>query len=249
MLSRDDRPPIILDMGTGLRVFGRTHDNSVPFEGTVLLSHLHWDHVQGLPFFAPMHFPGAQMNIFGPKTIEQSLEDSFRVFMHPPFFPIELEALAGQFRFHELWNEQIDHNGVSILALSVPHTGETLGFRITTPEGTVAYIPDHQQPVHDITQVADTVLELAGDVDLLIHDGQYTDEEFEQRTTWGHCTVDYAVQVAAQAGSKKLMLFHHDPAHSDDELDMLLQKARAAPRADEIPVIVSAHEGLTIEFD
>ena len=130
----------------------------------------------------------------------------------------------------------------------VPHVGQTAGYRVELDNTVVAYVSDHQAPSDGSMAVADTVLELADRVDLLIHDAQYTPEEFAEKSHWGHCTVDYAVFVAREAGAKRLALFHHDPARSDDQLDVLLEGAREAAAETAIAEVVAAYEGLTVSL-
>ncbi len=132
-------------------------------------------------------------------------------------------------------------------ARTVPHCGETAGYRIEIGGRTIAYISDHQGPA-TLDRVDERVLELCDGADLLIHDAQYTPEEFEEKMTWGHCTVDYAVLVAREAGARHLVLFHHDPAHDDDALDVLLEGARRTAARLGVEQVSSAYEGLVIDL-
>ncbi len=240
--------PIVLDLGTGLRFWGETQPQDGSFRGSALVTHLHWDHVQGLPFFVPVLRPGARLDIFGPPPEGSSLEAAFREFMRPPFFPVELEALEGEIVFHDLAGDSIGVGPAKVTSRSVPHVGETAGYRVEIGEVTVAYVSDHQAPCDDRHAVAESVLELADGADLLIHDAQYTTAEFEQKAHWGHCTVDYAVHVAAEAGVKRLALFHHDPAHDDATVDLLAQAAAAEGERRGLDEVLAASEGLTISF-
>jgi ribonuclease BN (tRNA processing enzyme) len=130
----------------------------------------------------------------------------------------------------------------------VPHCGPTIGFRIETGGQSIAYVSDHQAPL-SLRGVADSVLELCDGVDLLIHDAQYTPTEFREKAHWGHCTVEYALLVAKEAGAHRLALFHHDPAHDDDDLDRLLRNARRISDASGgVDEVVAASEGLVIEL-
>ena len=133
-------------------------------------------------------------------------------------------------------------------ARPVPHVGATYGYRIDWAGASVAYVSDHQQPVDDPTRVADEVLDLCDGVDLLVHDAQFTPEEFAERLHWGHCTIDYAVEVARQAGARRLALFHHDPSHGDDRLDALVAGAREQAAGSGVEEVVAAAEGLTVAF-
>lgn len=241
--------PIVLDLGTGLRRYGVAYGPTTPFKGTALVSHLHWDHVQGLPFFAPVLQPGAHLEVFGPSPVQYAnLRDAFDTFMQPPFFPVTIAQLAGQIDVIDCPDGDFKVGGAHVLAREVPHVGYTLGFRITVGGVTMAYLPDHQQPTDGSMDVADSVLELVEGVDLLIHDAQFLPEEFARKADWGHCTTEYALMVARQGGAKRLALFHHDPLRSDADLDHLGACNRLAGQRLGIDVITAA-EGLQVAFD
>jgi ribonuclease BN (tRNA processing enzyme) len=241
-----DRDPIVFDLGTGLRFFGQTQPNDGTFRGTALVSHLHWDHVQGVPFFTPMLAEGARLDVYAPVQDEGSLCDAVRKFMSPPYFPVEIEALPGQFRFHEVDHGVIDVDGAKVTVAPVPHIGPTVGYRVEHEGVSVAYVSDHQQPGVGSTEVAASVLDLCHEVDLLIHDAQFDDAEFAARSDWGHCTIDYAIEVAARAGARRLALFHHDPSHSDERLDELVARADEVGRQRGLEEVIAASEGLTL---
>ena len=256
--------PILFDLGTGARYFGEAWPADVPFRGTCLLSHAHWDHIQGLPFFPPiLRDNGAQLDIYAPDqepgqihpSVESagpvSVADVVAAMLCPPLFPVGLDAFPGAVEFHTVGEGRftlggsIDSGPVQVTARLIPHIGNTLGFRIEWGGHSVAYISDHQQPSATDFSIADGVRELAQGVDLLIHDAQYTTPEFEQRSTWGHSTVEYAVWVAKECGVSALALFHHDPTHTDDQIDRLV--ASACMCAPEIEII-GAREGLTVDL-
>lgn len=220
--------PLLLDLGTGLRYAVAT-DPANPFRGTALLTHLHWDHLQGLPFFTPILCAGAELDIYCPAQDDGSpAGDTLARLITPPAFPVPLFDLPGDIRVHDVGDATFAVGGYRITSRLVPHNGPTCGFRVEWAGRSVVYIPDHQQP-DDALSIADSVRELCAGADLLIHDAQYTPHEFAQKQTWGHCTVEYAVRVAAQCGVRRLALFHHDPAHADGMLDELeLQAARCA---------------------
>jgi phosphoribosyl 1,2-cyclic phosphodiesterase len=247
-LEAPGQDPVVLDLGTGLRFWGETQSQDGSFRGAALVSHMHWDHVQGLPFFVPVLRPGARLDIYGPPPEEMSLEEAFRSFLRPPFFPVELEALHGEIVFHDMVDDQVMVGDAKITSRTVPHVGTTAGYRVEYGDTTVAYVSDHQGPPDGGMRVGDSVLELADGVDLLIHDAQYTPDEFATKADWGHCTIDFAVNVAAQAGARRVALFHHDPSHDDGALDAL--SAAAMDQGDALGVeVISAYEGLTIAFD
>jgi phosphoribosyl 1,2-cyclic phosphodiesterase len=238
--------PIVLDLGTGLRFFGETQPIDGSFRGHALVTHLHWDHVQGLPFFVPANRPGARFDVYGPVEDGLGVEAAFGEFMRPPYFPVGVADLAGDIAFHDLEEGEHTIAGATVVARRVPHIGPTFGYRLTLDGRSVVYIPDHQQPLDGSMDVADAVLELCDGADLLIHDAQYTAEEFAVKAHWGHCTVEYALTVAAEAGVSRLALFHHDPDHDDAHLDRLLDEARAHPAGRRIGEVMAAHEGLTV---
>lgn len=249
VVERAGREPIILDLGTGLRFFGLERAHSDPFKASALVSHLHWDHVQGVPFFAPLLSEGARLDLYGPAQGETSLSETVRSFLSPPYFPVDIDRLPCEIEFHELEDGEFEIDGASVRSAEVPHIGPTLGFRIECGDTSLAYVSDHQQPAVGSDHVSEAVLELAEDVDLLIHDAQYDDLEFSMRHDWGHCTVDYAVEVAAQAGAKTLALFHHDPSHHDSHIDELLASASRNARSLGVPEVIAAHEGLTVSLE
>lgn len=253
VLEQPGEPPIILDLGTGLRFFGREHDPSLAFAGSALVSHLHWDHIQGLPFFAPVLAEGARLEIYAPATecdgCDMEAAEAVKSFLAPPFFPVSLDALHGDISVRSTPSGSFTVGRATVTSAEVPHCGRTLGYRIEAGGVSVAYVPDHQQPGPDATEVAPAVLELASGVDLLIHDAQFDAADFAAKSDWGHCTVEYAVQVAAQAGARRLALFHHDPSHDDDTIDALADAAVLL--ADDLGLgeVFASFEGMTVALD
>ncbi len=248
--------PIILDLGTGLRRFGDTQPLDGTFRGTALVTHIHWDHVQGLPFFPPIHRAGATLDVYGPAQAADpsaggppsSLESAFGELIRPPFFPVHYSQLHGAIAFHDVNDDDVAIGNAKVMVRPVPHCGPTVGYRVQWDGVTVAYISDHQAPL-GLDTVAESVLELCDGADLLIHDAQYTPEEFARKMDWGHCTVAYSVLVAQRSGAKMLALFHHDPSHGDDCLDGLLAGASAQHSAViGGPTVISAVEGLTVDL-
>jgi phosphoribosyl 1,2-cyclic phosphodiesterase len=241
--------PIICDMGTGLRPYGLTQPMDGTFRGTALVSHLHWDHVQGLPFFPPVLVEGARFDVHAPVQEDgRSVRETFDAFMQPPYFPIRVADLPSDIRMQECPEGDMKVGSALVTTRLIPHIGATNGYRVNWGGATIAYLPDHQQPTDGRHAVTDAVLELADGADLLIHDAQYTQVEFTKKAHWGHCTYEYALFVAKEAGAKRLALFHHDPARNDDALDAVLECARPFGETMGIEVLAAA-EGLTVSFD
>ena len=247
VVESEGSDPIVLDLGTGLRFWGLDWPTGVPFAATALVSHLHWDHVQGLPFFGPVNLPGASMNVYGPAQEGQSLADAFDGFMCPPYFPVRLDALAGRFTFTEA-TDHFEVDGYQVWTIPIPHPGPTVGYRIERNGLSIAYLPDHQQPGCGSTYVTDEVRALCSGVDLLIHDAQYDDAEFAQKFDWGHCTYDYALEVARQSGVKRLALFHHDPGRDDGQLDEIAQVMAKAGASAGLEEVFVASERLRVSL-
>jgi phosphoribosyl 1,2-cyclic phosphodiesterase len=248
-LDAPGHEPVVFDLGTGLRRWGLTLGQDGSFRGSALVTHLHWDHIQGLPFFVPILTAGAELDIYGPPQDGESLEAAFRRFVCPPYFPVTIEELHGRIRFHDVADEDFEINGAKVRVRPVPHLGATNGYRVDMAGFSVAYVPDHQMPHDGSHAVSDDVLELCDGVDLLIHDAQFTEAEFAKKYYWGHCTIEYAVFVAEEAGVKRLALFHHDPAHSDEQLDEIQRFARERVSSTaSLQEIIASHEDLTISF-
>lgn len=222
----DAHPRLVLDGGTGLRnVTGWMGD--APFRGSLLLGHLHWDHTQGLPFFSAGDRPDGRVDVHLP-VIDGAPRDALAGIMAPPFFPISVHELRGEWSFHELTDGRFDAEGFSVLAREIPHPGgRTFGFRVSDGLQTLAYLSDHgpvalgpgpdgSGPYHD------AAMELVDGVDLLLHDAQYTAAELASHPHFGHSAVDYAVGLAERGGVGRLLLFHHDPSRTDDQVDAIV---------------------------
>ncbi len=239
-------PPLLLDLGTGVPQFddSRGRPTGEPFRAVALVTHLHLDHVLGLPFFAPVHQAGTQLDIYGPRQEAGTLRDGFAGLVEPPYFPLPLNEILGDIRFHDVWHDELEIGSAKVSVRPVPHVGPTVGYRVEWGGGTLAYISDHQAPP-GLDSIDAGVLELCAGVDLLVHEAQYTRAEYAAKPNWGHCTVDYAVRVAREAGARTLCLYHHDPWRTDDDLDALVVEARAQAGGATTEVMAAA-EGLSL---
>jgi phosphoribosyl 1,2-cyclic phosphodiesterase len=243
----EGEPPILFDLGTGLRLFAATQPLDGSFRGAALVTHIHWDHVQGLPFFPPVDRTGARLDVYGPRQEGGSLGEVFDDFMRPPYFPVQFSELRGDIRFHDVLDDDFEVGSAKVKVRPVPHCGPTVGYRVDWQGVSIAYISDHQAPL-SLDTVSESVLELCEGVDFLIHDAQYTDAEFAEKAHWGHCTIDYAVLVAKEAGVRRLCLFHHDPSHDDDRMDHLLEGARRTAARLGVDEVTAAYEGMSLTF-
>ena len=238
--------PLLLDLGTGVAGFGRQVPSLERFSGKALVTHLHFDHVLGLPFFEPLNRPGARLEIYGPAQTAGGLAEAFAYLIRPPYFPVELKDLAGEIEYHEVSDDRFTVGAFDVQSRLVPHVGPTVGYRVEYDARTVAYLSDHQAPP-GLDTVADGALELCAGVDLLVHDAQYTPSELRAKPDWGHSSVDYALLVAREAGARRLALFHHDPAHTDDDIDGMLQSVSRAAEAAGVALFAAA-EGMAVDI-
>lgn len=227
-LAHEDEPPrLILDAGTGLRRVSALVDGQ-PFAGTILLGHLHWDHVHGLPFFGSGVMPGARVDLHVPAAGADPVDLLARG-MSPPHFPIGPRQLGEGWSFHALTQGPLEAEGFTVTALEIPHKGGlTFGFRVTDGSATVAYLSDHA-PTYlgpgpsGLGALHDAAMALADDVDLLIHDAQFEAVQFPGVDFLGHASVEYAISLAKAAGARRLALYHHAPDRTDAEIDRIVQ--------------------------
>ena len=219
-------PSLVLDAGTGLQRLTAFLDGR-PYRGSILLSHLHWDHVQGLPFFAAGDRDDARVDLYGPGEVGCSLRDLLARSMSPPNFPITPEGLRGQWSFQDITTGVHSIEGFTITAAEVVHKGgRTLGYRVDDPGGgVIAYLPDHA-PARGMTAHTRALIE---GVDVLVHDAQFSAAERQIADDYGHATVEDALALAANAGARLLLLFHHSPARTDDALDELAAELTGGP--------------------
>jgi phosphoribosyl 1,2-cyclic phosphodiesterase len=235
---------LIFDAGTGIHVLGQSLLQQLPVSGHLFFSHSHWDHIQGFPFFSPAFMEGNEFDIYGGViphgvTIEHRLHDQ----MTQPNFPVPLQVMGANLRFHNLdYGDRVKLGDVTVLTGLLNHPGGAMGYRVSWQDYAVAYITDTE---HLSTGLDLQVLDLADRADVLIYDATYTDEEYHHPRTskvgWGHSTWQEAVKIAQAAQVKKLVIFHHDPSHDDDFMDAIqLQVSEVFPQA------IVAQEGMSI---
>jgi len=242
-----DGTVLVLDAGTGIREITGSLSRTLR-RIDIFLSHLHMDHIQGLGFFAPMFMPGLEVHLWGPPSATMDLRRRLTRYLSPPLFPIRLRDLSSRVALHNAPDRPLRIGGLEITAAEVIHPGPTVGYRIRENGASIAYIPDHEPALGNVSFPDSAPWtsghELAKDAGLLIHDAQYFPEERATRIGWGHSSTVEAAAFARQAGVRRLACFHHDPAHDDETLDRLVADvAAAAPDID----VTGAREGLTLQ--
>ena len=265
-VTTNDGGCFILDCGTGARALGGAllANRKGPLSVTILLSHTHWDHIQGFPFFAPLFVPGSQITVCGPEGCARSLREVLAGQMEFTYFPVEISQLPASITFRELGEGAHEMGGVRILAQYLHHPAMTLGYRIEADGASVAYLCDHEPfaetLTHDPASVAeDEPIAHEGDrrhahfmagAGLVIHDAQYTPVEYPAKRNWGHSTYEYAVDLAGAAGVRELALTHHDPAHDDAFVENIARRARAYAKERGYSLHVRcANEGLDLTVE
>lgn len=253
---------IVLDCGTGAHELGQAllATEKRPLRGHLLISHTHWDHIQGFPFFAPLFARDTEWDIYAPGGLGKRLEETLAGQMEYTYFPVTLEQLDATVRYHDLVEGAFEVEDVHVAARFLNHPALTLGYRLEVGGISVVYAVDHEphaghteacdrdrvRPVHQEDQ---RHIEFLNGADLLIHDATYTLEEYSKRVGWGHSPVEYAVDVAVAARARRLALFHHAPLRDDDAVDRLVaaSRARAAARGSPLEIFAAA-EGQAVEL-
>lgn len=240
---------LILDGGSGIR-------HCVPNENTqckrvdILLTHLHLDHIQGLGFFKPLFNPAMEVHIWGPASNAQPLQSRLGRYLSPPLFPVHIRELPCKLILHEIHNSRFEIGPFLIRSQYIIHPGPTVGFRITHKKSVFAYLPDHE-PALGLNGIVSnrkwvSGIDLASKADLLLHDAQYSLEEYQTKRGWGHSSMDDAVIFTSLAGATKVLLAHHDPNHSDAEV---LQIFTEMKKRNNYPIIFElAAEGMEFEL-
>jgi phosphoribosyl 1,2-cyclic phosphodiesterase/CheY-like chemotaxis protein len=261
---------IVLDAGSGIRALGQAlmrefHDQKLKI--TMLVTHTHWDHIQGFPFFIPAYNPKVDVHIFGPAGAVHGLRVALFEQMKSAFFPVTLNQMASHVTFDEL-SEEFEIGTIKVRTIAAHHPGICRGYRLCTGRGDIIYMPDHEayerneierqklagetsRPRLDFARSEDEkVVEFIRGADVVIGDTQYDDAEYPSRLGWGHTCADDAVELAMRAGVKHLFLFHHDPDHQDEKMVAMITRAEERVAAAGSPMIVSAaREGTEIVLE
>ncbi len=257
---------IVLDAGTGIRDLGlHLAAQKRPLRVHLLLTHTHWDHIQGFPFFTPIYSPGNELFVYGPRALEKSLEEALMAQMQYSYFPVRGVELAARVRFTELGEETFSIGDVEFVSKSMNHPIRVLAYRFRHKGRTAVFTGDNE-PYYDVLEGraprTDTsvlrrsefikecnqlVVEFCRKADLLVADAQYTDAEYKTKRGWGHSSVSHVLSLARDAGVRKLVLFHHEPAYNDRTLDRIERGAKAQARKMGARFdVVMAREGRTV---
>jgi phosphoribosyl 1,2-cyclic phosphodiesterase/CheY-like chemotaxis protein len=259
-LRAADGSVVILDCGTGARPLGLDLMSRAPSLPPIhiLVTHTHWDHIQGFPFFLPAYLAGTRLTVYGPRGLDRTLEGSLSGQMQHTYFPVQLNELRADIAFEEIAEERFRLGSYRVTSQLINHTTATVGYRIQVGGLNIAYVTDHEpfwweatarHPHRFVHPGEERHAAFVTGADVLIHDAQYADDEYAAKRGWGHSTIEYAVDLAARAGVKRLILFHHDPTHSDAWIRRNLARARRRAAAQRSDVeIVAAAEGDQLEL-
>lgn len=224
VLRYGNEPPVIIDAGTGLRTLGQQvkPDAKNVFTATLLLSHFHWDHIQGFPFFPPIYSPHSRLRIVSGCTAAQ-LKENLGQQMRGPYFPVPFDQISAICTY-----EQLDANGLAIGSLQVTpielnHPGNATGFRIDSPNGSLVYVSDHE---HGDLRIDKQIVERSKGADLMVYDAHFTPEEYGRYEGWGHSTWKHGAEMAKAASVRRFAMFHHSPSRTDEELAEIVRRCR-----------------------
>ena len=239
---------LVLDAGTGIRPLSDTIETDIN-RVDLLLTHLHMDHIQGLGFFGPLYRAGLEIHVWGPPSTTQNLHQRLARYLSPPLFPVSVRDLPSNLTLHDVPLGGFEIGSLRIDARLVSHPGPTVGYRISENGATLAYLPDHEPALGAKRFPQEPAwtsgFELAEAAGLLIHDAQYTDDEYPEHVGWGHSSLPQTLSFAKAAGVKRLVTFHHDPSHDDETISRCLTQVCARG---ELPfTVVGGAEGKAFE--
>lgn len=240
---------LVLDAGTGIRRLGQKLERGNVRRIQLFLTHLHLDHVEGLRFFEPLWDDGVEVDIWGPPSPVSSLRERVARAFSPPLFPIEIAEVPARVTFNDVPREQWVVDGATLRAEAIMHPGPTLGYRIESGDGALAYLPDHEPAL--LGSISDRSADwisgasLAAGANVLVHDAQFSQDEYAQRVGWGHSSYEDAIAFGQAVGAEKLVLFHHDPNHDDGWLDESEQRAQVLTGPNGTPALL-AREGMAL---
>jgi phosphoribosyl 1,2-cyclic phosphodiesterase len=241
---------VVLDAGTGIRPLGVRLRDEHPGAIHILLTHLHVDHLEGLGIFAPIWSEGAEIHVWGPSSPVSSLGERVARYFSPPLFPVNLADVPAHVTLHDAPEDSWKIGGLTVTSAPILHAGPTVGYRLDEGDRAVAYLTDHEPALGaDLETAAEEWISghgLAFGADLLIHDCQYTDEEYPDHIGWGHSSAGQVAVFAERAKVDRLWLFHHDPLRTDDEVDRMVARVRDRWNVDEARCVAAA-EGLETE--
>jgi len=247
---------VIIDCGSGLHNLGRAlaQTGELPVKGHILISHTHWDHIQGIPFFAPFFRPGNEWDVYAPRGLGQSLHDTLAGQMQYVYFPVRLDQMGAKIRYHELVEGDFRVGDVKVRTQYLNHTALTLGYRLEADGAVLVYSTDHEPFSRQLASGNGPIqgqdrrhCEFLADADLVIHDAQFTLSEYADKVGWGHSTVEYAVAMCREAKAARLALTHHDPARTDDAIEGIVKHVRSHEPASALDIF-AAEEGKSLEL-
>lgn len=236
-LKSEEGDWIIFDAGTGLRLLGESLDLSKKHDITILISHPHWDHINGIPFFTPMYIPGNRVAIYGPGTVEMSLEDILSGQMKYSYFPVRTVELLADISYKQIEQDHFTIGNFRIESITLNHPVACLGYKVHYGGKTFVYLGDNE-PYYNVYKDDDSemkdfvgtlnerLVEFVKGADTLVCDSQYLPAEYESKRGWGHSTTHHTMNMAVRAGVKRLFFFHHEPLRSDDDLDEIVNHYR-----------------------
>lgn len=269
----DGKTLVIFDAGTGIRPLGmdllKRFPKGTPVRGHIFISHFHLDHIQGFPFFTPVYVSGNSFTIYGCEGAGKKLENIFVGQMAPEYFPVTLKEMPAEMKFVQLTTRPVQVNGWTVYPTYVNHPGLALGYRLEAGPKKVAYVTDNEpfryllrhqgnlNPIYEDLDAGNVALEredknlveFIKGVDVLVHDAQYTIDEYKAKLSWGHSFYEFAMEIAIQAQVKQLVLFHHDPMRHDKELDEILKRCQDFVAKRKSPLkVMAAYEGLELDI-